>query len=214
MSRASLMLAASLTACAGAAGGPPPAPVPRLVVPGAELWHEVEIRGPGREDLLVGILAFTGADSFRLEAQTPFGVPVFEVGFDGRRFVHALAPFLEGRVPGEVLARDIHRIYFGGCPDTGTVRRTCPAGEDATLTELVTGTPPRTVRRTYRDASGRQTTIRYRRWTRYGSVVHPRRIDLESGGFSVAVALSDLRFSSTHGVPAGSVAPRIVTSIR
>lgn len=213
------MIATLFAACAGfdcanSTHRTPDTAIPRLVVSGAELWHEVEIRGLGREELLVGVLSFTSSASFRLEAQTPFGVTVFEVGFDGHRFAHELAPFLEGRIPGEFLARDIYRIYFGGCPSQSAPSRQCLLPDGSSLREHLSGDPPHLTMRIYDDAGGRRTTIHYREWTRFGSFTHPRRIDLLSEGFSVAVALSELRLDPPQTVPADSAAARTVSSMR
>lgn len=185
---ASLLL---LAACATtpAPGGAPGQP--RLVVPGARLFHEVELDLPERgQETLLGALTFEGPDRLTLRAETPLGVRLFEVGYDGARCWAEVAPPLEGRFPALGLAEDVRRIYLAGCPEDGP-RAECTQ-DDLRIEETRAGAPLRVVQRVLRDPGGRRTEIDYEDWRVTGGVLHPHEIEMRSGPYRVRILLTGL----------------------
>jgi hypothetical protein len=174
---------------------PPRAPAsaaPQLVVPGARLFHEVDLTLPERgHETLLGALTFDGPDRLTLRAETPLGLRLFEVGYDGARCWAEVAPPLEGRFPALGLAEDVRRIYLAGCPGHEAPVARCAQG-DLQIEERRAGDPVRVVQRILQDPGGRRTEIDYTDWAVTSGVLHPRRIELRSGPYRVQIFLTGL----------------------
>ena len=178
--------------CATPATGPGASGPPALVVPGARLFHEVELTLPERGvETLLGNLTFEGPRQLTLRAETPLGIRLFEVGFDGEQCWAEVAPPLEGKFPALGLAEDVRRIYFASCPESAAPVRTCAQG-DLQIEEHVEGAPHRVVRRVLVDVGGRRTEVDYLQWQPAGGVLHPHRIEMRSGPYRVRILLTGL----------------------
>jgi hypothetical protein len=159
---------------------------PPLVRRGFRLFHEVSIKSPDREDLVVGTLSFPTDQTFHLEAQTPFGMTLFEVGWDGENYRAKVSEPLEGKFPAEGLARDIHRIYFASCPDNAP---SCTLPGGLAVTERLDVEHGTLAERRLVEPAGRVTAISYEGWKDHEGVPHPELIVMRSGGFEVRIAL-------------------------
>lgn len=166
-----------------------------LVIPGAVLLHQVAIDFPGGARVLVGRLAFTAEDRFRLVGQTEFGLRLFSLGYDGHELWADLAPPLRGKFRARQLARYIAEIYLGGCAAseakkaTGTAgfRRSCRRPDGIAVDERIAADRTTILQRVIRQPHGRTIEIRYSDYRNDGGHHHPHRIELRSGPVRVTI---------------------------
>ncbi len=164
-----------------------------LYAPGMQMLHQVALDMPGRSDVMVGRMRFPAAERYHLQAQTPFGLDLFTLAFDGEKYSHEVADPLKGRFPAEALAREIGRIYLHACgPDakvSGTYELRCPG--------LVERLDPKTLavrQRTFSVAEPTPRTIdvRYDEYGWFEGRWLAKRIVLVSGDYRVEVLLTGL----------------------
>ncbi|CAN0597552.1 unnamed protein product, partial [Laminaria digitata] len=142
--------------CAHHRAAPRPAQ-PVLAPVGLRLFHEVALTLPERgEQTLMGRLSFSKPGQFRLSAETPFGVRLFEVGHDGQALFADVAAPLRGKFPALGLARSIWRIYLAGCQ--GKTNCVLPSGAQI---EQAFEAPGQLRHRRLRDPGGTLTEITY-----------------------------------------------------
>lgn len=195
MSRRVLTLALTVWGCGATPPGPTPADgvsaaagrVP-LYVPGMLMLHQVALDMPGRSDVMVGRMRFPAPERYHLQAQTPFGLDLFTLAYDGARYRTEVADPLKGRFPADALAREIGRIYLHACAT--------PTERDATLVceGLIETLDPRTyavVRRRFR-VGEREVDIRYGDYRWYGERWLAERVVLTSGDYRVEVVLTEV----------------------
>jgi hypothetical protein len=142
---------------------------PPLVVVGSQLLHQVAIDLPNRSEVLQGRLAFDAPASYHLLAESPLGMRLFAIRYDGARFAVEVAEPLRGRFPAEQLGLQIARIYLHACPNDASVSATtegyevrCQVEGDVRLAELLDRDTLRLQRRGFTDSAGRTLTIQYR----------------------------------------------------
>jgi hypothetical protein len=150
------------------------------------MLHEVAIDLPDRSEVCIGRVTFPAPGTYRLQAQTPFGLDLFAVGFDGTSYQAEVAEPLRGRFPADALAREVGRIYLGECPARET---SCTVG-DGELTETLDPATGAVTRRAWRFPDGRALDVTYAEYGWYGDLWLARRIELRSGAYRVDIALT------------------------
>lgn len=180
-----VLLPVVVSGCSHTAPAPHSAP-PVLAPVGLRLFHEVALTLPEHGDqTLMGRLSFSQRGQFRLSAETPFGVQLFEVGHDGQALFAEVAAPLRGKFPALGLARSIWRIYLATCEG----KSACSLESGAAM-EQDFGAPGQLRQRRLRDPGGTLTKIDYEDWQDTQGVLHPHRIRLQSGQITVQVFLS------------------------
>ncbi len=170
------LLAAALLGC-GARPAPREAGRRPLYVPGLSMLHQVALDMPGRSDVMIGQMRFPAPGAYHLQAQTPFGMDLFTLGFDGEGYRAEVAEPLRGRFPAESLAREIARIYVLDC-----------AAECVETLDPATGAVTRRVF----TVGGRRVDILYAEYGWRGRLWLAGRIVLSSGDYRVEVRLTDV----------------------
>lgn len=192
-------LALTLSACSPTTGGTwnrprrgdaPPAAAESLrtalVQPGLILLHQVAVDSPQRSDVLIGRMKIEAGGRWQLHATAPIGMHLFTVGWDGSKLFADVAEPLKGKFPAEGLARDIHQVYFGGCPGR---QLTCTLAPGKTVREQLAAPAYHVTSRTVTEP-GHVTTITYDEYAWWGPLWHPRRIKMAAGEFKVEILLS------------------------
>lgn len=162
-----------------------------LYAPGLQMLHQVALDMPGRSDVMVGRMRFPAAERYHLQAQTPFGLDLFALAFDGERYTHEVAEPLRGRFPAEALAREIGRMYLHACGADAEVS----GAYEVRCAGLVETLDPRTlaVRRrqfSVAEPSPRTIDIRYEEYAWFEGRWLAKRVVLESGDYRVEVVLT------------------------
>ena len=183
---------------AGCGGAPKPAVdasqarwAPPLVEVGATLLHQVALDLPDRSEVMLGRLSFPAAGALDLTAQAHFGLDLFHVRCAGGAIcvVDQLAEPLRGKFPADGLAREIGRIYLGGCGLPQAPTSSCEVS-GARLAER-RDERGALLERVYTEPDGRRTEIVYEEYSAWGASWQPRRIKLVSGAFKVEIVLTD-----------------------
>ncbi len=182
-----------------------------LYVPGLEMTHQTALDMPGRSDVLIGRMVFPAAGRFTLQAQTPFGMDLFRLGLGAQGYEAQVADVLKGRFPAEGLAREIGRMYLGGCGAGAQLEgRRLRCEVDGVALEEHFDDALAVTRRVFREASGRIVDISYADYGWFDGLWLAGRILQTTGDFRVEVALTEARAPKVSARATSK--PRVSTS--